>query len=186
LIFFYIVKVFQTNTIILVPRKRALGRIFNAYPSPTLIYPTQKSINDLEINATWSMKGVTMGIADLTIRLDVFYDDDTSFSHIWPLNILIRQPKRRIDRVFQIMIPFIVIFISVLMGILLDTTVIIGIFKNPKPLIIGFVAQYGLMPFLAMAIAKIFNYTPLNSLSLFVIGCCPGKKTFLFFFIRIK
>jgi BASS family bile acid:Na+ symporter len=86
------------------------------------------------------------------------------------------------------MIPFIVISISILMGVLLDTNVIVDIFKNPKPLLVGFVAQYGLMPFLAMAIAKIFHYTPLNSLSLFVIGCCPGnqKKTKSSFFIRIK
>ncbi len=155
------------------------------YPSPKLIRPTQKSINGSELNITWSMDGVRMGITDLTFRLDVFYDNDTSFSHNWSLNILVTQPKRRIDTIFYILIPFIVISISILMGVLLNTDLIIEIFKKPKPLIVGFVAQYGLMPFLAMAIAKIFRYTPLNSLSLFVIGCCPGKQK-IFFFIRIK
>jgi len=130
------------------------------------------------------MEGVRMGVTDLTVRLDIFYDDDTSFSYSWSLNILVTQPKRQIDTGFYVMIPFIVISISILMGILLDTKVIVDIFKNPKPLLVGFVAQYGLMPFLAMAIAKIFHYTPLNSLSLFVIGCCPGnqqKQNLLFY-----
>jgi len=156
------------------------------YPSPKLIHPTQKSINGSEINTTWSMDGVRMGITDLTFRLDVFYDNDTSFSHNWSLNILVTQPKRRIDTIFYILIPFIVISISILMGILLNTDLIIEIFKKPKPLIVGFVAQYGLMPFLAMAIAKIFRYTPLNSLSLFVIGCCPGKQKIILFYPNKK
>jgi predicted Na+-dependent transporter len=125
------------------------------------------------------MEGNAMDITDLKIRLDVFYDDDTSFSHTWPLNILVTQPKRRIDTIFYIIIPFMVIIISIIMGVLLDTKVIKGIIEKPKPVIVGFLAQYGLMPFLAMAIAKIFHYTPLNSLALFVIGCCPGKRMYI-------
>jgi len=120
-----------------------------------------------------------MDITDLKIRLDVFYDDDTSFSHTWSLNILVTQPKRRVDTIFYIIIPFMVIIISIIMGVLLDTKVIKGIIEKPKPVIVGFLAQYGLMPFLAMAIAKIFRYTPLNSLALFVIGCCPGKRMYI-------
>ena len=116
-----------------------------------------------------------MDITTLDIRIDVFYDDDTSIPHVQSLNVLVTQPKRLIDTIFYIIIPFMVITISVIMGILLDTTVIKGIILKPIPVIVGFVAQYGMMPFLAVAIAKIFRYTPLNSLALFVIGCCPGK-----------
>ncbi len=121
-----------------------------------------------------------MDMTVVTFRLDVFYDDDTSFSRTWSLNVLVIQPKRRIDTIFYIIIPFMVITISIIMGVLLDTTVIRGIIEKPKPVIVGFVAQYGLMPFLAMGIAKVFRYTPLNSLALFVIGCCPGRMTFLY------
>jgi predicted Na+-dependent transporter len=129
------------------------------------------------------MRGSTMGLAKVTFDLDVLYDDETSSPHSWSFNVLVIQPKRIIDKIFYIMIPFIVIIISVLMGVLLDTTVIGDIVKHPKPVIVGFVAQYGLMPFLAMAIAKIFRYTPLNSLALFVIGCCPGKFRFIKIFV---
>ncbi len=137
-------KIFRTSekwVSILVPRKKALGHIFNAYPSPTLIRSKQKSINDLAINSTWSIEGNAMDITNLKIRLDVFYDDDTSFSHTWPLNILVTQPKRRIDTIFYIIIPFMVIIISIIMGVLLDTKVIKGIIEKPKPVIVGFLAQ---------------------------------------------
>jgi len=123
----------------------------------------------------WSVDGISMGVTNLTIRLDIFYDDDTSIQYLRSLTILVTQPKRRVDTMFYIIMPFMLIAISILMGILLDTTVIAGILKHPTPVLVGFVAQYGLMPFIAMAIAKIFRYTPLNSLALFVIGCCPGK-----------
>ncbi len=163
------------NIVILVSRKEALGHIFNAYPSPALIDLDQNSANDRQIDTMWSVDGVTMGVTNLTIRLDIFYDDDTSIQYLRSLNILVIQPKRRIDTMFYIIMPFMLIAISILMGILLDTSVIAGILKHPTPVLVGFVAQYGLMPFLAMAIAKSFHYTPLNSLALFVIGCCPGK-----------
>lgn len=111
---------------------------------------------------------------NLTIYFDIFYNDESISSYNWPLKILIIQPKRVIDRIFQIMLPFLVTFISIQMGILLDTKVLIDLVKKPKPVLIGFISQYGIMPFLAMAIAKIFRYSPLYSLALFLIGCCPG------------
>ena len=132
------------------------------------------------ITATWSIEGVTMDLTILRFHLDLFYDDDTSSSHLWSLNLLVTQPKRRVDTIFYVIIPFVVIIISVLMGVLLDTSVMAEIAKKPTAVLVGFVAQYGLMPFLAMGIAKLFNYTPLNSLALFVIGCCPGQLRIFF------
>ncbi|CAF4840518.1 unnamed protein product, partial [Rotaria sp. Silwood1] len=157
------------------PHKKSLGHVLNAYPSPTLIRVNQSSKDDPNIQFTCLMKVKTMGLANLTLHLDIFYDDDTSLSRSWSLNVLVMQPKRLIDRSFYFIVPFVVICTSILMGTLLDTTLIAGILKKPKSVIVGFVAQYGLMPFLAIAITKIFHYTPLNSLSLFVIGCCPGS-----------
>lgn len=133
------------------------------------------SFNDTVIDLIWSIKGSIMELTKLQIQFDVFYDDDSLLSDQWSLNVLVTPPKRRIDRIFYIIVPFVVIFISILMGILLDTKVILGIVNKPTSVLVGFVAQYGLMPFLAMAIAKLFRYNPLNSLALFVIGCCPGN-----------
>ena len=116
-----------------------------------------------------------MDITNVTFHLNVFYDDNSAARDVRSLNILVTQPKRRVDTAFYVILPVVVIGISILMGILLDPTVIGEIIKKPKAVLIGFLAQYGLMPFLAMAIAKIFHYTPLNSLALFIIGCCPGS-----------
>lgn len=123
----------------------------------------------------WLVRSTLMEETNLTIRLDMFYDDDSSSSYFWTLNVMVTQPKRVIDRIFYIILPVIVIFISIQMGILLDTKILLDLVKKPKPVLIGFVAQYGMMPFLAMGIAKLFRYSPLYSLALFVIGCCPGR-----------
>ena len=128
------------------------------------------------VNIVWSMRSVLMEETNLTIRLDLFYDDDTSSSYFSTLNVLVTQPKRLIDRIFFIVLPVIVIFISIQMGILLDTKILLDLVKKPKPVLIGFIAQYGMMPFLAMGIAKVFRYSTLHSLALFVIGCCPGRR----------
>ncbi|CAF1343562.1 unnamed protein product [Adineta steineri] len=155
----------------ILPEKNALGHIFNAYPSPTLIHLD----NQLAIDITWLIESTRMEDTTLTFVMDVFYKDDSKSSYTWSLKVLVIQPKRAVDRSFMIILPFLIVFISIQMGILLDTKILIGLVKKPKPVIVGFISQYGLMPFLAMGIAKVFKYTPLYSLALFVIGCCPGS-----------
>ena len=116
-----------------------------------------------------------MDETNLTFQLDAFYNDDSVTSHQWPLCVLVLQPQRLIDRAFYMIVPVIIVVISIQMGVLLETSVLLDLVKRPMPIFIGFLTQYGLMPFLAMAIGKIFRYSPLHSLALFVIGCCPGR-----------
>lgn len=116
-----------------------------------------------------------MDLTNLTFRFDVFYDDGITLTQFQSLNVLVLQPTRLVDKIFQYFVPFVVITISTIMGLLLDPKIILSILQNPIPVLVGFAAQYGLMPFLAMGIGKIFNYTSLYSLALFVIGCCPGN-----------
>lgn len=155
----------------LVPNNNTLGQIFNAYPSPRFINFNRSKHFDL----LWSIETRRMKETNLTFILNVFYNNQTSISFTKSLHIVVIQPKRGIDRAFQIILPTLLMFISIQMGILLDTKVLIELVKKPKSVLIGFLCQYGLMPFLAMAIAKIFRYSPLDSLVLFIIGCCPGK-----------
>jgi hypothetical protein len=157
---------------ILVPHNNALGHIFNIYPSPTIMPLTSHQT----IEIAWSIRSTMMKDTNLTILLDLFYMNDSSSSTVWSLHILVTKPNRFIDQLFYIILPFLIIFISIQMGILLDTKILIEIIQRPTPIFIGFIAQYGVMPFLAMAIAKIFRYSPLDSLALFVIGCCPGNE----------
>lgn len=60
--------------------------------------------------------------------------------------IIITQPKRIIDIIFNIMIYSFGFIISLLMGILLDKKCILNIFKIPRAMFIGFFCQYLLMP----------------------------------------
>ncbi|CAF0943208.1 unnamed protein product [Adineta ricciae] len=155
----------------ILPGKNARGHIFNAYPSPTLI----DLKNPSQLNLLWSIETTRMDQITLTITLDVFHNDDSTYTQQWHLKVLVSQPKRLIDKIFIFIMPFLVILISIQMGILLDTKVLIDLVRRPKAVLIGFISQFGLMPFLAVGIAKLFNYTPLYSLALFVIGCCPGS-----------
>ena len=158
------------------PEKHALDHIFNAYPSPTLVFLHKNASKYAWFDTVWTISAVRMDITTLRILVRIFYQNGNSTSTTSTRKILVTQPKRMIDTIFFIMLPFIVIGISILMGILLDPTIIHDIIKKPKPVIIGFVAQYGLMPLLSIVLAKLFRYSPLHSLALFVIGCCPGKR----------
>ncbi|UJR37265.1 hypothetical protein I4U23_029974 [Adineta vaga] len=88
--------------------------------------------------------------------------------------VIVNQPRRLIDKIFKGLIPFIIMFISIQMGVLLDIEVLKELIRRPIQVCIGFVCQYGLMPLIAFGITKIFHYEPLYGLGLFVVGCCPG------------
>ena len=88
--------------------------------------------------------------------------------------VIVSQPQRLLDKLFKYSIPFVIMFVSIQMGILLELKVLGEIVRRPIQVLIGFVCQYGFMPLIAFAISKIFRYQPLYGLGLFVVGCCPG------------
>lgn len=143
-------------------------QIFNLYPSPKIFYSMKE-------NQSWLIESQMMDSTRLNIRLDVFYNDRRRFTLRKSVEIIVTHPRRPIDRIFYIFGLSVVIGTSILTGIVLDMDVILGFFERPRPILIGFVARYGLMPFLGMTTAKLFQYTSLNTLVLFIIGCCPGS-----------
>ncbi|CAF4863944.1 unnamed protein product [Rotaria socialis] len=169
----------NVNTILvddlyILPRPNSFQHILKAFPSPKLIHLKANSTDESQIHSIWSIEGAKMDVTNLTFRLDIFYNDDITLSRFLSISILVIQPMRRIDTIFYFIVPFFVAFVSIIMGLLLDPKVIVSILEKPTSVLVGFLAQYSMMPFLAMAIGKIFRYTTLNSLALFVIGCCPG------------
>ncbi len=88
--------------------------------------------------------------------------------------VMVSPPQRLYDKIFKMSVPFVVIFISIQMGILLDIAVLKELTRRPIQVLIGFVCQYMLMPLIAFSITKLFRYKPLYGLGLFVVGCCPG------------
>jgi len=46
--------------------------------------------------------------------------------------------------------------------------------KSPKPFLIGFASQYGIMPLLAFILAFVFDLSDPVDIGLILVGCTPG------------
>lgn len=144
-------------------------RLFNLYPSPKVFYAKIKE------NQTWTIETQSMDLTTLTVRLDVFYKDQRLSTSKKSIDIRVTYPQRTIDWIFSIFVLSMVVLTSILTGIILDLESIIQCFVRPRPILIGLVAQYGLVPLLALTTAKFVQYSSLNGLVFFIIGCCPGS-----------
>ncbi|KAM9825147.1 ileal sodium/bile acid cotransporter-like [Syngnathus typhle] len=46
--------------------------------------------------------------------------------------------------------------------------------RRPWCIVIGFLFQFGIMPFTAFALSLAFNVRPLEAIVIIILGCCPG------------
>ncbi len=60
------------------------------------------------------------------------------------------------------------------MGLTLDLDDFKKVLTMPRIILIGFLAQYGIMPFLGWAIAKGMHLPPAFAAGLILVACCPG------------
>ena len=60
------------------------------------------------------------------------------------------------------------------MGMTLKTEDFLEIVKRPKPVIVGLLAQFTLMPLIAYLLTQIFSLDPLIAVGVILVGCCPG------------
>ena len=60
------------------------------------------------------------------------------------------------------------------MGLALNLHDFQVVFSRPKDIIIGCLAQYTVMPFLAWWLAKVFQLDEALALGVVLVGCCPG------------
>lgn len=60
------------------------------------------------------------------------------------------------------------------MGMTLKTDDFIEIIKRPKPVLIGLLAQFTLMPLIAYLLTLVFQLDPLIAVGVILVGCCPG------------
>ena len=63
------------------------------------------------------------------------------------------------------------------MGTTSDYKDFLGIFKRPKDVFLGALAQYTIIPFLAFALAKLFQLDDGLTAGLVLLGTCPGGTT---------
>lgn len=72
------------------------------------------------------------------------------------VNMIILQPKRLIDSIFDKFVLVFQLMISTFMGLLLDVNTISKIIKMPIPVLIGFLSQYICMPLVFIIFFNLF------------------------------
>ncbi|MGV3244659.1 bile acid:sodium symporter family protein [Staphylococcus sp. 11261D007BR] len=71
-------------------------------------------------------------------------------------------------------IPYLLGVVMLGMGLTIRLEDFKLILKQPKPVVIGVVLQYTIMPLLAFGIAKGFQLPPEIAIGVMLVGCCPG------------
>ncbi|XP_026151236.1 ileal sodium/bile acid cotransporter [Mastacembelus armatus] len=60
------------------------------------------------------------------------------------------------------------------MGCNVDAKKLWGHIRKPWGIIIGFLCQFGIMPFTAFALSLAFGVLPVQAVVIIIMGCCPG------------
>ncbi|KAI4882535.1 hypothetical protein NFI96_010406 [Prochilodus magdalenae] len=72
-------------------------------------------------------------------------------------------------------ITIIILFITMIsLGCTMEMAKIKSHILQPKGVVIALVAQFGIMPFTAFCLAKIFQLGPIEAVTVLICGCCPG------------
>ncbi|MBN3304983.1 NTCP protein, partial [Amia calva] len=72
-------------------------------------------------------------------------------------------------------ITIIILFITMIsLGCTMEISKIKEHFLKPKGVAIAVMAQYGVMPLTAFAMAKVFRLGPIEAVTVLICGCCPG------------
>ncbi|XP_071340579.1 ileal sodium/bile acid cotransporter [Trachinotus anak] len=60
------------------------------------------------------------------------------------------------------------------MGCTVDAQKLLGHIRRPWGIVIGFLCQFGIMPFTAFALSLAFGVLPVQAIVIIIMGCCPG------------
>ncbi|XP_069001625.1 ileal sodium/bile acid cotransporter [Embiotoca jacksoni] len=60
------------------------------------------------------------------------------------------------------------------MGCTVDVDKLLGHIRKPWGIVIGFLCQFGIMPFTAFALSLAFGVLPVQAIVIVIMGCCPG------------
>ncbi|XP_036400569.1 ileal sodium/bile acid cotransporter [Megalops cyprinoides] len=63
------------------------------------------------------------------------------------------------------------------MGCTVDAPKLWGHIRRPWGIFIGFLCQFGIMPFTGFALALAFNVLPVQAVVILIMGCCPGGSS---------
>ena len=63
------------------------------------------------------------------------------------------------------------------MGCTVDAHKLWGHVRRPWGIAIGFICQFGIMPFTAFALSLAFGVLPVQAIVIIIMGCCPGGSS---------
>nr|XP_033809137.1 sodium/bile acid cotransporter [Geotrypetes seraphini] len=82
--------------------------------------------------------------------------------------------QRIINKTLDVLILIVLFIVMMSLGCTMEISKIRAHFTKPKGVGIAVIAQYGIMPLTAYALAVIFQLSPAESLAVLICGCCPG------------
>ncbi len=77
----------------------------------------------------------------------------------------------------QILLALMIFIIMLGMGASLTIDDFRAVVRSPRGVFVGFLSQFGIMPFIAFGLSVILNLPPAFAISLILIGCLPGGTT---------
>uniref|UniRef100_A0A667YP55 Ileal sodium/bile acid cotransporter n=1 Tax=Myripristis murdjan TaxID=586833 RepID=A0A667YP55_9TELE len=79
--------------------------------------------------------------------------------------------------VLSIVLTTMLAMVMFAMGCTVDAKKLWGHIKRPWGIFIGFLCQFGIMPFTAFALSLAFNVLPVQAIVIIIMGCCPGGSS---------
>ncbi|KAM6955349.1 ileal sodium/bile acid cotransporter [Lycodopsis pacificus] len=76
--------------------------------------------------------------------------------------------------VLSIVLTIMLAMVMFSMGCTVDAAKLWGHIRKPWGIIIGFLCQFGIMPFTAFALSLAFGVLPVQAVVIIIMGCCPG------------
>ncbi|XP_059198719.1 ileal sodium/bile acid cotransporter [Centropristis striata] len=76
--------------------------------------------------------------------------------------------------VLSIVLTVMLAMVMFSMGCTVDAQKLWGHIRRPWGIFIGFICQFGIMPFTAFALSLAFNVQPVQAVVIIIMGCCPG------------
>uniref|UniRef100_A0A671M296 Sodium/bile acid cotransporter-like n=1 Tax=Sinocyclocheilus anshuiensis TaxID=1608454 RepID=A0A671M296_9TELE len=96
---------------------------------------------------------------------------------LWDVNITTSKDSafnENADKAIRWALIVIIFITMVSLGCTMEISKIKNYLIKPKGVAIAVGAQYGIMPLTAFCFAKLFQLSPMESLSVLICGCCPG------------
>lgn len=82
--------------------------------------------------------------------------------------------NRILGLVLSTVLTIMLAFVMFSMGCTVEIPKLLGHLRRPWGIIIGFLCQFGIMPFTGFALSMAFGVLPVQAVVIIIMGCCPG------------